>query len=233
MAMKSLNGDAPQMVRNPEGPGIKRLFYSESDLALRKGKTCAGGYGVLPAGTVMAVNTSAAGNKGTLVPFVPPAADFSLASTTNSMGAARMVANSATGHVYVSIEDSYKFVVGDQIYFQNTTPDGLVDCGVITAIDRTTSSIMADISCGAFTATNGTVAKNSYVYVVSGGTPFSIAKFILDKDVNTGVGEGAVGALAPVIISNAILYTSSLVNLTAAAITSLGAIQDGPHTILK
>jgi hypothetical protein len=148
-------------------------------------------------------------------------------------GAAAMLKDSATGHVYVGIDDSYKFVVGDELYFQNTAGDGLVSCGAITAIDRTTSGQYADISCGAFTATNGTVAKHSYVYIVSGTTPFSIAKFVLDKDVNTGFGADAAGALATILISNAILYTGSLVNCTAAAVTSLSAVVDGPHTIIK
>jgi hypothetical protein len=232
--MKGIGGSIPQMVRNPEGAGIKRLYFSRPEQALIKDKTCAAGYGVLKAGTVMSVNTSAAGNNGTLVPYVPVYGNQVAAlNTPAAIGTAPLVANGVTGHVYVTIQDSYKFVVGDQLYLQNTAGDGLIDCGVITAIDRTTSGQMADISCGAYTATNATTAKHSYVYVVSGATPFSIAKFILDKDVDTGVGEEAAGALASVLISNAILYTGSLVNATTEALASLGAITDGPHTILK
>lgn len=231
---KGIGGSIPQVVRNPEGPGIRRLYYSQAEHALIKDKTCAPGYGVLKAGTVMSVNTSAAGNKGMLIPYVPVYGNQVAALNNDAAkGIAPMVQNGATGHVYVTIADSYKFVVGDQIYYQNTAGSGLVDCGVITAIDRTTNPLIADISCGAYTATNATVALHAYVYVVSGATPFSIAKFILDKDVDTGTGEDAAGALAPVLVSNAILYTGSLVNMTAEAVSSLGAVQDGPHTIIK
>jgi hypothetical protein len=142
-----------------------------------------------------------------------------------------MVANASSGTVYVSNEDAYKFVVGDQIYYQNTAGDGLVDCGIIASI--TPGTLYATIVCEAFTATNATVAKGAYIYIESGTTPFSIAKYILDSDVDTGTGADAEGALAPVVISNAILYSASLINATSEALTSLGAIVDGPHIVLK
>lgn len=232
--MKNLGGSIPQVVRNGEGGGYKRLYFSQPEHALIKDKTFAAGYGVLAAGTVVSENTSAAGNKGKLVPYVPVYGNQVAALNNDAAkGVAAMVANGTSGHVYVSLADSYKFVVGDQLYFQNTSGDGPVDCGVITAIDRTTSGIQADISCGVYTATTATVAKHAYVYVVSGSTPFSIAKYILDKDIDTGTGEDAAGALGSVVISNAMLYSASLVNCTSEARTSLGAIVDGQHTILK
>lgn len=232
--MKTLGGSMPQVVQNPEGQGYKRLFYSMREHALILNKTFAPGYGVLEAGTVCCVNTSAAGNKGKVYPFVPAyGSQVAALNTDAAIGVAPMVANSSTGHVYVSIDNSYKFIVGDQIYFENTAGDGLVDCGVITAIDRTTNPIYADIACGAFTATNGTIAKHAYIYVVSGSTPFSVAKYILDKDIDTGTGENAVGALGSVVVSNAVMYSSSLINATAAALTSLSASTDGQFTILK
>jgi hypothetical protein len=231
---KNLGGSIPQMVRNPEGAGIKRLYFSQAEHALIKDKTCAPGYGVLKAGTIMAVNTSAAGNKGMLVPYVPVfGSQVAGLNTDAAKGVAPLLQNGVSGSVVVSIADSYKFAVGDQIYYQNASGSGLVDCGVITAIDRTTNGSFATISCGAYTATNATTALKAYVYVIAGATPFSIAKFMLDKDVDTGVGEEAAGALAPVLISNAIVYSGSLVNCTAEALASLGCIVDGPHTIFK
>lgn len=232
--MKGLGGSIPQVVRNGEGAGIKRLYYTRPENAIILNKTFAPGYGVLKAGTVVSENTSAAGNKGMLSPYVPVyGSQIAALNNDAAKGIAPMVANSASGTVYVSIQDSYKFVVGDQLYFQNTAGDGLVDCGVISAIDRTTDSTRAAITTDAFTATNGTIAKHAYVYVVSGSTPFSIAKYILDKDIDTGTGEDAVGALGTVVISNAALYSGSLTNCTAAAITSLSAVVDGQLTILK
>lgn len=233
--MKGIGGDIPQMVRNPEGAGIKRLFFSQRDIALIKDKTCQAGYGVLKAGTVVACNASSgSANLGKLVPYVPVYDTPVTFGTDSAIGAARMVADGSSGHVYVSLEDSYKFAVGDEIVFENASGEGPVDCGHISAIDRTTSTIWADITTEAYTATNATVAKTAYVYVKSATSdPWSTAKFILDKDVNTGVGEEAQGALASVVISNAIVYTNSLVNMTAAAISALSAVQDGQHTIIK
>jgi hypothetical protein len=229
--MKELGGSIPGLVRNAEGPGIKRLFYSQRDIALILNKTLAPGYGVLKAGTVLAQNISAAGNKGLLVPYVPVYGDM-VFGTDAALGVAPMVLNGSSAKVYVSLQDSYKFVVGDQLYFENTTGDGLVDCGVITAITRTDARY-AEIDCGAYTATNATIAKSAYVFVKAGTTPFSLAKYILDKDVDTGKGEDAAGGLASCVYSNAMLYSASLINCTSEAITSLGAVVDGQFTILK
>lgn len=232
--MKGLGGSIPQVVRNGEGPGINRLYFTRPENAIILTKTFAPGYGVLKAGTVVSENASAAGNKGKLTPYVPVYGSQIAALNNNAaIGIAPMVANSSSGTVYVSIADSYKFIVGDQLYFENTAGDGLVNCGVISAIDRTTDSTRAAITTDAFTATNGTIAKHAYVYIKTGSTPFSIAKYILDKDIDTGTGEDAVGALGTVVISNAALYSASLINCTAAAITSLGAVVDGQLTILK
>lgn len=228
--MKSLGGSIPHVVRNGEGPGYKRLFFSRRDQALIKDKTLAPGYGVLKAGTIMAQNISAAGNVGLIVPFVPVFGSMVL-GTDSALGVAPMVANGSSGKINVSNADAYKFVVGDDLFFENTTGDGLVDCGAITAI--TIGTLYATITCGAYTATNATIAKGAYVYVEAGTTPYSIAKYILDSDVDTGTGSDAEGALAPVVLSNCILYTASLVNVTAEALTALSGTADGPHIVLK
>jgi len=228
--MKELGGSIPHMVRNGEGPGYKRLYYSRREQALIKDKTIAPGYGVLRAGTIMAQNISAAGNTGLMVPYVPVFGNVVFGSDS-AVGSAPMLANGATGFLYVSNADALKFVVGDDVYYQNTAGDGLVDCGTITAI--TEGPLYATIACGAYTATNATVAKGGYVFVKAGAAPFSVAKYILDKDVDTGTGANAQGALAPVVLSNCILYKASLINATAEALTALGGIEDGPHIIFK
>lgn len=230
--MKNIGGDTPQIVRNPEGRGIKRLFYSVRDIALVKDKTVAAGYGVLEAGTVMAVNTSAAGGKGELVPYVPVYSNVAF-GTDSAIGISALVDDGVSGSVKVSLADSYKYKVGDDLVAENNAGEGPLALGAITAIDRTDTRF-AIITCGAYTATNVTVAKNAYIYVEAGASdPWSTAKFILDKDIDTGIGEEAAGALTSVVISNAILYTGSLVNATAEAIAALGAVTDGQHTILK
>lgn len=227
---KQLGGSIPHMVRNGEGPGYKRLFFSRRDQALIKDKTLAPGYGVLAAGTIMAENISAAGNKGLLVPYVPVFGSMVLGADS-AIGVAPMVANGATGFVYVSNDDAAKFVIGDELYYQNTAGDGLVACGAISAI--AVGTLYATITVAAYVATNATVAKGAYVFVKSGLTPFSTAKYMLDSDVDTGVGEDAEGALAPVFLSNAIIYTASMVNATTEAIAALGGVVDGPHIVFK
>jgi len=112
------------------------------------------------------------------------------------------------------------------------------DLGAITAIDRTAvNSTQAKIT---FTTAitdyaNFTSTYFGNVYVKGGdsSTPFTKAASIIDADVDAGTGEFAVGALTSVVISNAVLYTASLIGLDAAAIVDLGSVDDGRFTILK
>jgi hypothetical protein len=225
-------GSTPQVNRYPEGAGIKRLFFSMRDVALIKDKTVQGGYGFLKAGTVMGVNKSDAGGVGDLVPFVPVSTSVVLGTDT-AIGVAALVQDAASGSIKVSIADSYKFVVGDDLYLDNDDDEGPVKAAAITAIDRTTDTRYATITTTAFSHGDFTVAKSSYAYVqTSESDPYSEAAFILDKDIDTGT-IGGLGALTSVLISNAILYKASLINASAAALTSLGAVEDGQHVIVK
>jgi len=112
------------------------------------------------------------------------------------------------------------------------------DLGAITAIDRTAvNSTQAQIT---FTTSitnyaNFTTEYYGNVYVKGGdsSTPFTKAACIIDADVDSGIGEFAVGALTSIVISNAVLYTASLIGLDAAAIVDLGSVDDGRFTILK
>jgi hypothetical protein len=165
--LNAIRSSIPQMTRYPEGKGIKPLFHSVRDIALILDKTVQGGYGYLEAGTVMAINKSTAGNGGKLVPYVPLSGDVVL-GTVSAVGIVPVVANSIAEHVYVSIEDSYAFAVGDELYADNDSDEGPTSGGAITAIDRTTSTLYADITLTSFAHTNFTVAKKSYVYVYAG-----------------------------------------------------------------
>jgi len=230
--LNQIRSSIPQMNRGPEGLGLKPIFHSVRDIALILDKTAQAGYGYLKAGTVMAVNASTAGNTGKLVPYVPISTSVVLGADS-AIGVAPMVQNGASGHFYVSLDDAYKFGEGDDVYFDNDSDEGPVDMGTITDIDVTTSTLFADITCTAYTATNATVAKKAYAYVKTHASdPYTVAKYILDKDVDTGYGAEALGALTSVVVSNAILYKNNLINLTAAAITSLG-VEDGRFFILK
>lgn len=224
----------PQMNRYPEGVGIKPLFHSARDIALIIDKTIQTGYGYLAAGTVMAINLSTLGGgaQGKLVPYVPISTGVIL-GTDSAIGIAPIVQNSSSGHVYVSLDDAYKFEVGDELYLDNDSDEGPISAGAITDIDVTTSTLYADITTGAFTATNVTVAKKAYAHIVTGTSgEYTTAAYVLDADIDTGVGEDAAGAISSVVVSNAVLYRYNMTNLTAAAITSLGVI-DGRFFILK
>lgn len=231
-SMTGIRSSVPQMNRYPEGAGIKALFHSVRDIALIIDKTVQAGYGYLKAGTVMAINCSDAGGKGKLVPYVPISTSVVLGEVS-AIGVAAIVKDCASGHVYVSIEDSYMFEVGDDLVLDNDSDEGPVAAAAITAIDRTTSTIYADITTTAFSHTNFTVAKKSYVHVKAGASgEYTTAAYVLDKDVDTGVGTEALGALTSVVVSNCVLYKNSMYNLTAEAIASLGAV-DGRFFIMK
>lgn len=233
MASGAIGGSTPQLNRGPEVPGYKALYFSIREIALIKDKTCQAGYGVLRAGTIMAENVSAltTGGKGLLVPCATTlftVGDVGRAFALVDVGDAASVIN-------VTMEDSYKFKVGDDLIIAQSDP-AYHNGGAIISIDRTTKPHYAIITFTTVTTTTGfwTVAKTVCCYVEAGvGTKLSIAKYILDKDVDTGVGEIAQGANTPVLISNAILYTNSLINFDAAAATALGTVDDGQHTILK
>jgi hypothetical protein len=230
--MSGIRSSMPQMNRYPEGPGIKALFHSVRDIALIIDKTVQGGFGYLKAGTVMAINLSTEGGNGKLVPYVPISTSVVLGEIS-AIGIAPVVLDCTAGHVFVSIEDSYKFEVGDDIYLDNDSDEGPILAEAITAIDRTTSSLYADITTTTFAHGNFTVAKKAYAHVKAGTSgEYTTAAYVLDKDVDTGVGSEALGALTSVVVSNCVLYKNSMYNLTAAAITSLGVV-DGRFFIMK
>ena len=110
--------------------------------------------------------------------------------------------------------------------------------GAITAIDRTyanSTQAKITVSTGVGTGANFAPGRNGNVYVKGGddSSPFTKAKYIIDKDIDTGVGVYAKGALTSVVISNAILYTASLVGMDSAAVTDMSIVTDGRFTVLK
>lgn len=231
--LKNVRSSIPQITRGPETPGIKPLFHSVRDIALVLDKTVQAGYGFLEAGTVMSINCSTAGGKGKLVPYVPISTKVVLGEDSQ-IGVAAIIKDCISAHVYVPIADSYMFQIGDDLVLDNDSDEGPIEALAITAIDRTTSTLYADITTSAFVATNFTVAKKSYVHVKAGTSgEFNTAAFILDKNIDSGYGEDALGALTSVVVSNCVLYKNSLVNLTTEAIASLGGVIDGRFFIMK
>lgn len=222
-----LGGSMPQLNRSGETPGPKALFHSVRDIALIKDKTVQAGYGALKSGTIMATNSVT----NDLVPYTPTALGI------DDVSRAYLVTDfvSTQDLCYVTMADSYKFAVGDVIIFANQTPVYNATGSFITAIDRTTQSHRAKITfTTGITSTVFTTALSACVYVKAGTAgKFSDATYVLDQDIFTGTDEDAVGANTSVVISNAILYTGALINCDAVAISDLGMVVDGFHTILK
>ena len=223
--------DIPAIIRGQQDD-YRRLYYSDPNAALKAEVTLAAGYGVLKPGTVLAKNLSAAGNKDLLVPYNPTL----FTGAENHPGRAFLVANvgAAATIVYVTLDDSYKFAVGDDLII-NDDETSAENLGAITAIDRTTNTHMASITVTAQTSGTFTVAAKGHVFVEAGtsGNNYSDAIGILEKAVDTGTGVNAKGALATLIVSNAMLYEGCLTNLDAASKTDLAASSFGQYLCIK
>lgn len=233
--MQTIKGERPYILYGAESD-YKRIFYSSIANALMKEVTLAPGYGILRAGTALAKNVSAAGNKNLYVPYAPT---VPAVGDTNQKGNAFLVANGAADtNVWVTMEDSYKFVVGDDLiaYDTSTNTTSAINLGAITAIDRTTYQHMALITVTANVTTGITIAASGCVHVECGAdntNGYSDCAGILGASVDTGSGENAQGAVANIILSNAILYKGMLTNVDAAAMVDIGASESGNLLVIK
>lgn len=207
--------DAPSIIYGGQ-EDYKRLYYSDPMAALKIPITISPGFGVLKMGTVLSENGSSAGNDGKYIPYDPHA---TVTGAESAPTRAYLVQDGAAStFAYVTLDDSYKFVVGDDVYAVDSDLSA-VNCGAITAIDRTTYSHMAKITVTNNVTTGITTAKFGYLYISGAET----AKGVLEKSVDTGEGSDAKGALATMIIKNAVLYTGMLVNMDSNARTDLSA----------
>jgi len=226
-------GDIPHVLHGVQ-KDYKRLYYSEHLAALRVPITIMPGFGLIEQGTTLAKNLSAAaaGGKGKLLPY---------AATTfpASVDAARayLVANSGTTDkfVYVSMEDSYKFVVGCDVIINDDTTSA-ENLGAVTAIDRTSENHRAKITfTTAIGGTAFTTARYAYIMIEAGisANNYSDCVGILEKTVDTGTGVTAKGAVATLILGNCVLYTGALTNLDAAAIADISSASFGQYTYIR
>lgn len=230
--MASRMGDTPHILYGVQDD-YKRLYKSEPLAALRTDMTLQAGYGVLKAGMVLSKNLSAAGGKGKLLPYNPT----SFTGTEDHPGRAYLVSSSGTTdkYVYVSMDDSYKFVVGDDVII-NDNETSAENVGAITAIDRTTNTHMAKITfTSAIGGTAFTVARKAHIFVEAGtsGNNYSDAIAILEKTVDTGTGENSQGAVADVILGNVLLYEGMLTNIDAASKTDISATSIGQLLMIR
>lgn len=219
--------DTPSIIYGGQSD-YKRLYYSEPSAARKVPVTIMAGYGVLEMGYAMAKNASAAGNIGKLMPYDPTL----VTGAEVAPGRAYLVQDSgnAETELYVPIADSYKFAVGDDVYINDDTTT-LEQLGAITEIDRTTYTHMAKITVTVATGggSDFTTARFAYLAVQGSDT----CSGILEKSIDTGKGPNAQGALATLILGNAVLHTGFLVNFDAAAITDMSAATWGQFTDLR
>ena len=217
--MKTNYGDTPH-IKVGFQKDYKDIYYSDPNAALKVPITLQAGYGLLEQGMALAVNLSnlTTGNKDKLLPYNPT----TFTGAEDHPGRAYLVANSGTvdSFVYVTQDDSYKFAVGDDIIINDDTT-ATENLGAITAIDRTTDLHRAKIT---FTTVIGgvafTAARKAYVAVeaaTGNSNNYSDCVGILEKTVQTGVGEHAKGANATLILGNCVLYEGMLTNFDAAA----------------
>lgn len=228
--------DIPAILRGTQDD-YRNLYYSDPMAALKVPVTLQAGYGVLKLGTALALNKSAltTGNRDKLVPYNPTS--FSASGSDNHPGRAYLVANTGTTDkfVYVSLNDSYKFAVGDDLIINDNTTSA-ENLGAITAIDRTTYSHMAKIT---FTAAIGGTAflttRYAYVCVEAGDSSnnYSDCVGILEKSVDCGTGVNAKGAVATLILGNCVLYEGMLTNMDSAAKTDLSAASFGQYMYIR
>ena len=225
-------GDTPYILRG-EQEDLRKLFYSDPNRAMAHVITIPAGYGVLPAGTVMGEITESTSRNNYYVPYSPVVdGDAFGAGLTTVFGLAYLTNEPGTNLVgHVTMEDSYKFAVGDHLAAWDDD-DVQVDLGAITAIDRTTYTHIATI-----TVTNAfgseTVAKGGAIGIqIKTTTPFVAAKGILKGSVDTGKGEYAKGAQGVLVVKSAMLYVNSLYNYTTNVLSDLGGVADGLYIII-
>lgn len=226
--------DIPSIIRGVQDD-YRNLYYSEPMAALKVPVTLQSGYGLLKIGTALSKNLSAltTGGKDQLLPYNPT----TFTGAEKHPGRAYLVADSGTVNklLYVSQEDSWKFKVGDDVCI-NSTGVAAENLGAVTAIDRTT-----DLSRALITVTTNiggssfTVAEKACIFVEAGisANNYSDGVGILEKSVDTGVGENAKGAVATLILGNCVLYEGLLTNVDAAFRTDVSAAQFGQYMYIR
>jgi len=206
----------------------KRLYYSEPEAALKVPVTLMAGYGKLEQGTALALNGSAGGQRAKVFPYDPDAAPT---GKLVRPAAAFLVSNTGVtdSFVYVTLDDSYKFEVGDDIYIEDDTT-AAENLGAITAIDRTTYTNMAKVTfTTAIGGTAFTTARFGYIAVEG----YTTCVGILEKTVDTGTGTLAKGALATMILGNCVLYNGMLTNVDSAALTDISGTAYGQYIYIR
>ena len=220
--MNVLGGSVPQFNAAHRTLDQLPLYFSDPEDALLLDGTIMPGFGILKAGTVMAAYGEY------LVPYTPTT--IAIADPSRAF----LTANASSSTLYVPNAQAVKFLVGQTVVASDTDAT-YTDGGAIVSIDVDfTPGITRIIVTNSITAT---VAKSANIYHKAGASgKFSTPICLIDESVDTGSATSIptpVGALSSLLFSNAILYTSALIGMDAAAITALGSVSRGQYTILK
>lgn len=218
-----LHGNTPYVVRGYQ-EDYKEILFSPKEIALMFDGHVVAGYGILKAGTVMGQISESTNRLNQFVPYVTE--DPQVGETWAGM-ALLLIDGAASAVAHVTLDDSYKFAVGD--HGGAVDSDGSpVDLGAVVSIDRTTYANKAVITFTNNVTTGITVAKAGGVFIQTVTTsPYTKAQFILLNTVDTGTGANAKGADAPMLWGNALLNTFKLTGYDAHSKTDLGSADNG------
>ena len=208
----------------------KRVFENDTNHSLQRSISIPGGYGILPAGCLMGQITESTSRKGMFVPYaIQTAALFEV----NFFGAYLLIDGAADAVCMMSIDDSYKFAVGDHLGAVDSDATA-VDLGAVVTIDRTTYSTQAVVTVTNNVTTAITIAKWGFVFIQTDtSSPFTTAKGVLAGSYDTGTGENAKGAEGSMIISHAVVKYGLIPNYDAGALTDLSAFLSAPYMIMR
>lgn len=200
----------------------KRLFFSQREIGLFLMKTVRGGYGEVPAGTILAEDT----NSGFLVPYIPDTI------SAENIGRLMLVTGcNATNTFQIWKEDSGKIKAGDVIVLTDT--DGTYEEATVLSMAKVNDRIHS-VTLSGNTTGNFELAKSACCYLKAGTSgKRSVAKYVLDQDTFAGEYDNPNGAQVSVFVSNGVLYGSSLIGHDATAATALGSVTDGQFVIIK
>lgn len=214
----------------------RALFKSNPDEAMIKSISIPAGYGVIPAGTIVGIITESTSRKGMYVPYVCADNGISAGLTTYPGLAYLTQDGAANAYAYVTMEDSYKFAVGDHLAAadSDTDEDSTIDLGAITAIDRTTYSHIAKITVTNNVTTEITVANGGCIFIqTKTSAPYVEAKGFLAGGVDTGTGENSKGGQGNLVFGNAVVYKGALYGYDDEVETDLSCVEDGNLIYLK
>jgi len=219
----------------PDGPNLTmgavdkadRLWQSNPmNAIILPGFNICPGFGKLIAGTLVAKNVSTGGGRrGFYVPYCP--SDYTNIDSDSRIMVGRtfLVADGAAtaNSVKVTIEDSYRFTISDEIIIgDNTTPPE--NLGAITNITRESASATITFTT-AIGATTFTVANMANIHVIAGtATPWMSAEGVIHRTLSTGVGQIAQYQMPVDIVvpGNVAFNLNEVRNYDDDALTALG-----------